>query len=71
MDKVFSFRLDDLTFEKLRSLATQSYRTRGSLLRLLILNADVQNDLVPPKVGDTSRITDHLTRVESEKELES
>lgn len=74
MDRVFSFRLDDLMGKKLRSLAEQTYRTRGSVLRLLILNANVHKDLVPPITLDCQKSvlygSDNIPSLEREKERE-
>ena len=38
-NKVFTFRLDDLTYEKLGKLADFHLRSRGNLLRMLIQDA--------------------------------
>ena len=50
MDKIFSLRLDHETNRKLAALAKHSLRSRASVLRMLIHQAEVNQNLLDPQL---------------------
>ena len=54
MLRIFGVRLDHYTYEKLSGLAILSHRSRGGVIRWLILNAQIGDDLSSPQITHTS-----------------
>lgn len=73
MENFFTFRLDSMTKDKLGILAKQTQRSRGGVIRWLILNANVSQLLVTQSTFDiedlVSKDLEFLPSVENEREL--